>query len=308
MGVPGVTLPDDPIQAQPSYAAARAAFEALPPVRILFDNGAGGATPGAPVPGFERSFSRFPLPGTRARSCYLAAGGALADAEPAAAGVDRFTWSRTARPPTNFTGNTAGGPNGLWTAAPPYRWSQHPAGTALSYVTAPLAADTAVVGGGALEAWIRSLGAAASTSRPRSPRSGPTARRRSCRAAGCARARASSTRAGARCSSRSRACAAGTTRRCRRAAGRRSRCRSTTRATSTGPGRGCASRSPRRAATSPCGRFGELQPRNRASVSVSRAPSRPSRLILPVVPGLDAPTALPPCPALRGQPCRPYQG
>jgi predicted acyl esterase len=52
--------------------------------------------------------------------------------------------------------------------------------------------------------------------------------------------------------------------------------------------------------------FGELQPRGRASVTVSRAPSRPSRLILPVVAGLDAPTPLPPCPGLRGEPCRPY--
>ena len=32
--------------------------------------------------------------------------GRCADAKPAAAGVDAFTWSRTARPPTNFTGNT----------------------------------------------------------------------------------------------------------------------------------------------------------------------------------------------------------
>ncbi|MFP5388463.1 MAG: CocE/NonD family hydrolase, partial [Thermoleophilia bacterium] len=67
MGIDGVTLPDDPIQAQPSFAAAKAAFEALPPVRILFDNGAGGA-PYVPYAGFERSFSRFPLPGTAARS------------------------------------------------------------------------------------------------------------------------------------------------------------------------------------------------------------------------------------------------
>jgi predicted acyl esterase len=58
----------------------------------------------------------------------------------------------------------------------------------------------------------------------------------------------------------------------------------------------------------PVWRFGELQPRGRASVSVSRAPSRPSRLILPVVAGLDAPTGLPPCPGLRGEPCRPYEG
>lgn len=33
----------------------------------------------------------------------------------------------------------------------------------------------------------------------------------------------------------------------------------------------------------------------------------PSDLLLPVVPGLAIPTALPPCPGLRGQPCRTYQ-
>ena len=53
--------------------------------------------------------------------------------------------------------------------------------------------------------------------------------------------------------------------------------------------------------------FGELRPaRGGAKVTVSRAPSRPSRLVLPVVAGVDAPTALPPCPGLRGEPCRPY--
>ena len=305
MGVPGVTLPDDPIQAHTSYAAARAAFEALPSVRILFDNGA-GATPGAPVPGFERSFSRFPLPGTRARSFYLAAGGALADAKPAAAGVDRFTWSRTARPPTNFTGNTSGGPNGLWTAAPPYRWSQHPAGTALSYVTAPLAADTGVVGGGALEAWIRSparsvdLQATVSEVRPDGQetfvQSGwlrTSARKLDAR---------KSTLLEPVPSLRRRDEAPLPKGRWAKVTvplyyqGHVYRAGSRLRVTLAAP-RG----------DQPVWSFGELQPRNRASVSVSRAPSRPSRLILPVVPGLDAPTALPPCPALRGQPCRAYE-
>ena len=35
MGVPGATLPEDPIQQQPDYDSARAAFEDLPPVRVL---------------------------------------------------------------------------------------------------------------------------------------------------------------------------------------------------------------------------------------------------------------------------------
>src|SRR4249919_1432133 len=52
MGVPGVTLPHDPIQDQPDYQAALNAFQALPSVRVMFDNGAGGA-PGTPYPSFE---------------------------------------------------------------------------------------------------------------------------------------------------------------------------------------------------------------------------------------------------------------
>jgi uncharacterized protein len=305
MGVPGLTLPDDPIQAQPSYEAARAVFEALPPVRILFDNGAGGATAGAPVPGFERSFARFPLPGTAARSFYLAAGGALADAAPAAAGADRFTWSRTARPPTDFTGNTSGGLNGLWTAAPPYRWSQNPAGTALSYVTAPLGADTVVVGGGALVAWIlssaRSVDLQATVSEVR-----PDGQETFVQSGWL---RASERKLDAR---RSTLLAPVLSLRAKDAAplpkgkftkvtvplyyqGHVYRAGSRLRVTLAAP-RG----------DQPVWRFGEIAPRGHASVSIARSPSRPSRLILPVVAGLAAPTALPPCPGLRGEPCRPY--
>src|SRR6185437_14027729 len=77
MGINNVTLPPDPIQSRPTYAAALAAFQALKPIRVMFDNGAGSSTPGAPYPGFEQSFSRFPIPGTQARSWYLGADGAL---------------------------------------------------------------------------------------------------------------------------------------------------------------------------------------------------------------------------------------
>ena len=51
MGITGVTLPPDPIQLQPTYAGALTAFQDLPPIRVLFDSGAGGAQPGHPVPG-----------------------------------------------------------------------------------------------------------------------------------------------------------------------------------------------------------------------------------------------------------------
>ena len=50
----------------------------------------------------------------------------------------------------------AAGDGGLWTATPPYRWTQHPSGTAVSYLTTPLSEETVVIGAGAVHAWVRS--------------------------------------------------------------------------------------------------------------------------------------------------------
>ncbi len=157
MGIGGMTLPPDPIQSEPTYAAALSAFQALPEVRVLFDNGAGSARPGVPYPVFEHSFARFPVPGTHAATWYLGAGGRLRAAPARRASADRFSWSPGARPATDFppNGNTSGGTGGLWSPAPPYHWTQNPAGTALSYVSAPLTRNTTVIGAGSVMAWIR---------------------------------------------------------------------------------------------------------------------------------------------------------
>jgi putative CocE/NonD family hydrolase len=40
--------------------------------------------------------------------------------------------------------------------------------------------------------------------------------------------------------------------------------------------------------------------------AVSHSAAHPSSLLLPVIPGISAPTPLPPCPSLRSQPCRAY--
>jgi predicted acyl esterase len=53
--------------------------------------------------------------------------------------------------------------------------------------------------------------------------------------------------------------------------------------------------------------FSETSPKRRATVAIAFSRKMPSRLILPVVPGIGVPTALPPCPGLRGEPCRAYQ-
>ncbi len=165
---PGVTMPADPIQAEPTYDSAKAAFEALPQVRVLYDNGAGGSQPGQPVEAFERGYSSLPVKGTKALKLYLGHGGTLSGGKSndragkgglARGEADSFKWDDDARPPTNFPldGDTGGSTAGsLWSASPNYQWSQNPKGTALSYITQPLTQDTTVLGAGRLDTWIRS--------------------------------------------------------------------------------------------------------------------------------------------------------
>jgi hypothetical protein len=52
--------------------------------------------------------------------------------------------------------------------------------------------------------------------------------------------------------------------------------------------------------------FSETRPKGRAKVRIAHSRKRPSNLVLPVV-AADVPTGLPPCPGLRGEPCRDYR-
>jgi hypothetical protein len=164
MGLPKtdlVTLPSDPIQEKLTYESALTAFEALPEIRVLFDNGAGTSplgttTAGDPYPGFEQSFSKFPIPGTKAHTWYLGAGGTLNEQQPSDEGIDSYTSDANATPMTDFGPNTGSG--GLWGNASQWEWNwaQPPAGSAVSYVSAPLASDTTAIGGGAVQLWVKS--------------------------------------------------------------------------------------------------------------------------------------------------------
>src|SRR5204862_919853 len=53
--------------------------------------------------------------------------------------------------------------------------------------------------------------------------------------------------------------------------------------------------------------FAETDPPGTATVAIARPGQMPSSLVLPVVPGVSVPSGLPPCPGLRGEPCRAYQ-
>jgi predicted acyl esterase len=305
MGIDGVTLPPDPIQQEPTYDSALAAYEKLPPIRVLFDNGA-GKDPGQPYPGFEQSFPSFPIPGTTGRSWYLAGGGTLANRKPARAGADRFTWNAKARPLTNFKGDTAGGKDGLWTATPPYKWLDPPPGSGLSYVSAPLAANTTVIGAGGITAWVKSAGrnvdlqATLTEVRPDGKEAFVQG--------GWLRAnmrkldRKKSTPLEPALSLRARDVTAMPRGRFVKLTiplyyqGHAYRKGSRIRVLITAPN-----------GDQPIWSFAETQPKGRATVVFAHSKKMPSRLTLPVIPGVDIPTGLPPCPGLRAEPCRDFK-
>jgi hypothetical protein len=306
MGIPGITLPRDPIQEQPTYAGALSAFEQLAPIRVLYDNGAGGPSAGAPNPGFEQSFASFPIPQTKARRWYLAARGALARKRPARARVDVFRWDAHARPLTDFSGDTAAGSGGLWTATPSYHWLPNPAGTAVSYLTAPLAATTTVTGAGAVHVWLRSsrpnadLQATISEVRP----DGKETFVQSGWLRGNERKldRRKSTALEPVLSLRRRDVRSLPRKRFAKLTiplyyqGHAYRAGSRIRVTISAPN-----------GEQPIWSFGQTRPKGRAKIWIAHSKRRPSNLLLPVVPGVNVTTGLPPCPGLRGEPCRDYQ-
>lgn len=156
-----ITLPPDPVQQQPTYEGALAEFEKAPPVRVLFDNGAGASpsgtqSPGDPYPAYEKSFASLPVPGTRPTSWYLGGGSALHGQAPARPNVDRYTSDPRELPGTDFTGST--GTGGLWGNASQWSWDwkQRARGTAVSYISPRLKRDVTTVGAGAVHLWVRS--------------------------------------------------------------------------------------------------------------------------------------------------------
>ncbi|MHB1570167.1 MAG: CocE/NonD family hydrolase, partial [Solirubrobacteraceae bacterium] len=304
MGIKDVTLGPDPIQSEPSYAAALAAFQRLGRVRVLFDNGAGSPVPGAPYPGFEHSFSRFPIPGTVARAWYLNSVGTLSDGPAARLGADRFTSKPHARPATDFAGPDDGSAGGLWTATPTYRWDQNPPGTAASYVTAPLAQNTVVIGGGAVTVWVRAsapsvdLQATISEVRP----DGLETFVQDGWVRACERALAPQSTVLEPILTLRRAQAAPLPHGHYASVtiplyfeGHAYRRGSRIRVTISAPG-----------GDQPVWAFAHTSPSGSAAVWIAASRRYPSRLVLPVVPGVTVPTPLPPCPGLRGEPCRQY--
>ena len=150
----GVTapLPPDPFAGVTSYARAKQIFEAFPRVRILFENG-GGSDPGAPAPRFEADFPSWPVPGITATPWYFDANGALATTPPPTAGANSYVYDPSHQHDTTIPG---GSQSATWAKLPSFDWPAPAADTALSYETAPLAHDVTAIGNASVDLWLKS--------------------------------------------------------------------------------------------------------------------------------------------------------
>jgi hypothetical protein len=135
-----------------SYDDALAAFEAEPSVRVFFEQGGNPAfAAGTPEPNFAAMFDSYPIPGTVATAWRLDGNGVLTDGALQATGVATYGANPDALPATFYEG----GGNGVWRADVEYDWQPLPDGSGVGFATAPLSADTVVVGPGSVDLWIR---------------------------------------------------------------------------------------------------------------------------------------------------------
>jgi len=150
-GAPSMELPQLRFTTEPTASAARSAFEAQDPrVRVLFDNGGGSLGPGALQPTFEADFSSWPPPGTVTRY-YLGPGGSMAESEPTANSTATYEPDPSVRPATDLPSSA-----NAWAAQPPYNWTTVPAPNGIAFQTQPFTSDTAIVGPASLDLWLQS--------------------------------------------------------------------------------------------------------------------------------------------------------
>ncbi len=284
-----------------NQAEAKAAWEAQDRVTISFDNGAGTADAGHAYPGFERTYEEFPPPST-GRSWYLGDDGALTDSPASSPAADGFTANGANGAATNFTGNT--GTGGLWGATPAYQWNQDPAGSSVAYATGPLAADTTVLGAGSVDVWVRSskpnadLEVTISEIRPDGKETF---------------VQGGWMRGDARELDSAKSTELEPVQSLREADAKPLPASSFAKVTIPLYYEGHVYRENSRirvrvsapGGDAPVWSFAET-PNQQSEIAIGRGGNMPSRLLLPVVNDPAAPTDLPPCPSLRGQPCRDY--
>ena len=295
-----VPLPEHRFLDYASFEEALAAYEAEPEGRILFESGgAPTGAPGAPVAGFELPLDVWPPAATTAQRWYFHPDGSLRDHAPVA-----VESASTFEHDDEKGAETYEVDGAYEKATVDITWAPWQAGRQVVFVTDPLAADLALLGHASADLWIQSAaddadlevmlsevrpdgqesyissGWLRASRRALAPDSTPLKPRQT-----HLEADAEPLPAGEWALARieiypfAHVVRAG----------------SQLRVSVSTPG-GNKGR----------WKFDVLQLGEGVHHSVSHSAAHPSSLLLPTIPGLEAPTPLPACPAVRSQPCREY--
>lgn len=151
-------LPENRFADAPDYETALAAYEAEPTLRVVFETGtAPDLEPGAPAGAFTVGFDAWPPPETVARRWYLQHDGTLGDAPPAVdpeAGPDAESSHAFHHEPA--AGDRTTLPSGSVEALqPPYVFPPLTDENAVAWIGAPLEENLVMVGSGSADLWLK---------------------------------------------------------------------------------------------------------------------------------------------------------
>jgi predicted acyl esterase len=152
-GQPTPPLPADRFDGITDYQTALALFESDPHIRVLMENGAGSPKPGIPAPTFELGFAKWPPREVKPTKWYFGSGGTLVRRSPGDSAIVSYRPDPDARPQQTLPGD---GSSESWAVLPPYDWRPYPDGTAAAWATPPLDDDVTIVGPGSVDLSLRS--------------------------------------------------------------------------------------------------------------------------------------------------------
>lgn len=135
----------------PTFDEAKKQYLAEPSIHLLMEDGADpDAEPGSASAAFELTFDEWPIPAIEPAELYLGTDGALTDESPSEGGAVQWTID-----PEEGLAVTAG-EDDIWSATPDWKWPSPVTGSAASFLSEPVDQDTLLAGSASADLWLTS--------------------------------------------------------------------------------------------------------------------------------------------------------